>query len=105
PINSQADDFGLIADSLGTAGYFSSNRKDFVDRIYSWERRLPKIKLEGTVYAIYTEHEPVPEQLVKIIDHNSNETHSVVTDEAGHYEFPILPNHSYTIQTRKEYFL
>lgn len=105
PINTQADDFGLIADSLGTSGYFSSNRTDFVDRIYSWERRLPKIMLEGTVYAIYTEHEPVPEQLVNIIDHNSNETHSIVTDEAGHYEFPILPNHSYTIQTRKEFFL
>jgi hypothetical protein len=32
-INSPADDFGLVADSTGQSGYFSSDREDFIDRI------------------------------------------------------------------------
>jgi hypothetical protein len=39
PVNSHADDFGMIIDSLGSSGYFSSNRKNngLDDDIYSVE--------------------------------------------------------------------
>lgn len=37
PINSSADDFGIIEHETRESGYFSSNRDGFVDRIYKWE--------------------------------------------------------------------
>ncbi|MEZ4900921.1 MAG: OmpA family protein [Spirosomataceae bacterium] len=38
PINSNADDFGLITDADRTTGYFSSNRQDDNDDIYRFTR-------------------------------------------------------------------
>ena len=38
PINSKADDFGLVTDAARTKGYFSSNRRDGDDDIYRFTR-------------------------------------------------------------------
>lgn len=38
PINSKADDFGLVTDADRTTGYFSSNRQDENDDIYRFTR-------------------------------------------------------------------
>ncbi|RDB02833.1 OmpA family protein [Runella aurantiaca] len=38
PINSKADDFGLITDAARTTGYFSSNRREGDDDIYRFTR-------------------------------------------------------------------
>lgn len=38
PINSKADDFGLVTDAARTTGYFSSNRREGDDDIYRFTR-------------------------------------------------------------------
>lgn len=48
PVNSSADDFGLIMDDEGKSGYFSSNRRGS-DDIYHFSRASLRIILEGTV--------------------------------------------------------
>ncbi|MFK7785936.1 MAG: OmpA family protein [Crocinitomicaceae bacterium] len=40
PLNSTGDDFGLISQTQGNSGYFSSNR-DGSDRLWSFEMRFP----------------------------------------------------------------
>jgi outer membrane protein OmpA-like peptidoglycan-associated protein len=105
PINSSQDDFGLIADSTANFGYFSSNRGDFVDRIYSWKRRPPVIKMEGRVYEIYTVHELVPNHPVKVFNAETGEQKEVLTDETGFYSLELTPNSDYMAMTNKEYFL
>ena len=48
PLNTGFDDFGITIDSLGSHGYFSSNRKsgDFNDDIYEFEMELQRYPLE-----------------------------------------------------------
>lgn len=48
PINSSADDFGLIRTEDGKSGYFSSNRSGN-DDIYAYTRQTYSIKLAGTI--------------------------------------------------------
>ena len=38
PINSKADDFGIVTDGARTTGYFSSNRREGDDDIYRFTR-------------------------------------------------------------------
>jgi len=42
PVNSQYDDFALITDSLGTGGYFTTNRDNSMD-IYKYKTIFPQI--------------------------------------------------------------
>lgn len=46
PLNSEADDFGIIVDSTGNNGYFSSNRGDDPenDEIYAFKRSWPNFE-------------------------------------------------------------
>lgn len=104
PINSAADDFGLISDDDGKTGYFSSDRGDFVDRILYWEKRLPVIQLTGTVYLIYDEMEPVVAQEVVIEDFANGSEVKINTNSEGVYTAEIVSNNEYLIKTRKEYF-
>lgn len=48
PLNTGFDDFGITIDSVGSHGYFSSNRKngDFNDDIYEFEMELQRYPLE-----------------------------------------------------------
>ncbi|MES2826863.1 MAG: OmpA family protein [Bacteroidota bacterium] len=48
PINSSKDDFGLIRDTEGKSGYFSSNRRGN-DDIYSFKKSSWMIVLKGTI--------------------------------------------------------
>jgi outer membrane protein OmpA-like peptidoglycan-associated protein len=41
PLNSEKDDFGVWADSLGNSGYFSSNRGQADDDIYYFKNKYP----------------------------------------------------------------
>ncbi|HTJ51569.1 MAG TPA: tetratricopeptide repeat protein [Cyclobacteriaceae bacterium] len=51
PINTHADDFSFVVDSLGTKGYFSSNRGDTHDDIYrvDIDMQTYPIVMEGTL--------------------------------------------------------
>jgi len=51
PINSMADDFGMMFDGLKEKGFFSSNRNDSrgSDHIYSFERQGIQFSVEGWV--------------------------------------------------------
>lgn len=103
-INSPADDFGLITDSSLTKGYFSSDRGDFVDRIYSWEKDYPEIKLKGVVFANYKPRQELQEQPVYLINTNTQDTIHLMSDEDGKFEAELNILNNYALSTEKEFF-
>lgn len=103
-INSSADDFGFIIDDTGENGYLSSDRDNFIDKIYSWERKSPKIELNGYVYATYKPKEPLKNQRVVLYSNNKSDSTVFQTDEIGYFETTLEERKSYVLRTEKEFF-
>lgn len=103
-INSPADDFGFIVDSTGKEGYFSTDRVDFIDKIYSWERESPKIELNGFVYAAYKPKEPLTNQRVVLYSNNKSDSTILQTDDKGYFETTLDERKSYSLRTEKAFF-
>lgn len=103
-INSPADDFSLITDETGKKGFLSSDRDNFIDKIYSWKRESPKIKLNGYVYAAYKPKEPLSNQFVVLYSNNKSDSIILETDNKGYYETSLEEMTSYALRTEKEFF-
>lgn len=103
-INSPADDFGLITDSTLTKGYFSSDRTNFVDRIYSWEKDYPQITLKGKIFANYKPLEPLKGQEVFLINRNTRDTVFLLSDNQGSYSTQLNVYNEYILVAEKQFF-
>jgi outer membrane protein OmpA-like peptidoglycan-associated protein len=103
-INSAADDFGIIVNDTLPQGYFSSNRNDFIDRIYSWKRNAPEIDVKINVFANYKEKEPIKDQEVLLIDIQTNDTIVLVTNDEGSVSTNVDLGKDYTIRVNKPFF-
>ncbi len=103
-INSPADDFGLVADSTLVAGYFSSDRGDFVDRIYSWKKDYPVVELRGKVYVNYDPKEYLQEQEVYLVNRSSGDSTLIKTDEGGAFSSELKLFNEYALTTQKRFF-
>jgi len=105
PINSSADDFGMIIEKGGERGYLTSNRSGGKggDDIYQFE--LPKLKL--SLQGIVTDSKTkaimtgVKVQLIG----NDGTANEVTTDNTGKYSFKLEPLTSYEIVVNKEGYL
>lgn len=104
-INSPADDFGLIIDETGKNGYLTSDRGDFIDRIYRWERNVPKINLKGKLFVNYSVPEIVPNHYVQLITLGRNDTLQLNTDSEGAFYAQLDERKSYLLISDKEFFL
>lgn len=90
PINSEADDYGVIVNPADTnQGFFTSNRfgGSGDDDLYMFKKRSTGILVQGTVRDI--NGDPVANALVKIYDENGNEVAQVKTDENGNYSLEV----------------
>jgi outer membrane protein OmpA-like peptidoglycan-associated protein len=104
-INSPADDFGLIIDETGESGYLTSDRGDFIDRIYRWERNVPTIQLKGKLLVNYEEPEIIPNHFVQLISRGMNDTLRLDTDGEGRFSAQLDERKSYVLIANKEFFL
>ncbi|TNE72391.1 MAG: OmpA family protein [Bacteroidetes bacterium] len=105
PLNTSFDDFNLILDSTENIGYFSSNRGDFIDRVYSYKRNPIRIDLKGNLYELYAEKEPVENHWVYIKNMDRNEIDSLSTGSAGEFDYTLDANNEYRIFTTKEEYI
>lgn len=103
-INTAADDFGLVTDSTGKSGYFSSDREEFVDRIYSWERKEITIELEGEIYAQYDEKEPLLFEKILLINTSDGDTTTLTSDGFGDFKTKLKENKTYLLNAEKKHF-
>jgi outer membrane protein OmpA-like peptidoglycan-associated protein len=112
-INSAFDDFGLLVNTDFSQAYFSSNRAEGNDDIYSVsvkqipltveqkEEAITKVELTGTIKdnAI---NELLPNVNVVLVDAADKEIARTKTDENGNYSFPnVLPNANYFVNVNK----
>jgi len=104
PINTSYDDFGIIARPDEKGGFFSTNRGDFIDRIYSWERKDPLIRFEGSLFYAYTEKEAVPDHWVTFEDRTAATIDTLFSDSSGNFSVQLFLNHDYRFSTGEDYF-
>ncbi len=100
PINSSSDDFGMVVDSLGTHGYFSSNRKNggFDDDIYEVEMDLQTypliidciVRIKEHNWSDSSEMKPFASARFSIIDNIRNVTvFETKSDNEGHFSITL----------------
>jgi outer membrane protein OmpA-like peptidoglycan-associated protein len=104
PVNTQYDDFGLITEQNGKKGFFSSDRKDYIDRIYGVEMNRILIKLEGTVTVNNTQ-DKVNEAEVTVRNKTSGDSIVTKTDSLGNYAVPLFENCEYEVVARKKGYM
>ena len=95
-LNSHGDDFSLIVDASDTLGYFSSNRGDFVDRIYNVTLNKPK---NDSIFVKFTQ-DSIADILVEVLDSAGNVIFAGKTNEAGELIFKALPDVAYKVRTK-----
>lgn len=114
PINSSADDFGLIFEGNKDKGFFSSNREGGrgSDDLYVFKKPPIIYALQGTVTDVDTQ-EPIQDATVKLVGTDGTSV-EVKTDQTGFYIFAekegsderyIQENTSYTILVSKDDYL
>jgi outer membrane protein OmpA-like peptidoglycan-associated protein len=101
PLNSSHDDFGFFAKS-NTSGYFSTNRGDKKDDIYSFvSKRAIIASAINLIVKDKESKEILPEADVALIDESGKPVYTGKTNESGEIKFNVIPGKSYKIKTTK----
>ncbi|MFY0644005.1 MAG: PD40 domain-containing protein [Bacteroidia bacterium] len=100
PINSNADDFGIILDNTKEHGYFTSNRKKEKDDIFEFHMEPIVCTLKGQVTDCDS-GTAIAEAMVVISNNNDTTKIRLLTDAKGYYETPLSINTNYTIEVTK----
>ena len=115
PINSSADDFGMIVERKNERGYFTSNRRSFKDtegivrksngsdNIYIFELPPLVLTLQGVITDTKT-GAVVTGASVKLVGDDDSAL-EVTTDNTGSYNFELTPLTSYEIVVSREGYL
>lgn len=105
PLNSSADDFGIITAPDGITGYFSSNRdqEDGSDKIYSFKKYVPEFFLE--VHVVRKDNkEGIASANVALNNVKNNEKDEVATDVNGKVFLKMPRNSQFDIKAKKDQF-
>ncbi len=104
PMNSAADDFGIVFEDSRESGYFSSARKGrFSDDIYSFVLPPLKFSIVGVVRNERTD-EVIPDALIKSIA-SDGITLDTRTGKDGIFRFTLKPGTDYVFIAEKPGFL
>lgn len=109
PINSSADDFGLILDNKEGRGYFSSNRATGLgnDDIYSFTRKQKLLtncaqNITGVTRDVKTD-EIIPQATVELRNIGNEVVSTKTSDVAGRFSFPDVDcGTSYIVRASKD---
>jgi peptidoglycan-associated lipoprotein len=112
PINSPADDYGIIFEGEKERGFFTSNREGSMGGDDIWRFNLPPLLfvLQGVITDVDTK-KPIPDATIKIIGSDGSVA-EVKSDATGFYKFAengneryLNPNTSYTITVSAKDYL
>jgi outer membrane protein OmpA-like peptidoglycan-associated protein len=102
PINSPRDDFGFICSREELSGYFSSNRSQGKDNIFSFRKNAPILSLNGRLTE-KSSGKPLKNISLKLFDGKKDST--IVTDADGYFKAMLTVNTEYKIKSEeKNYF-
>lgn len=100
PVNSSADDFGMVFRNNGDDGFLTSNRQG-TDDIFYFTKNDYRVQLSGTLLDKNSQRR-LPETVVTIHNQENNFVDSLVTDLTGNYRFGLKPGLLYLLQFRKD---
>ncbi len=109
PINSKADDFGLVTDAARTTGYFSSNRREGDDDIYRFTRESSLYECRELLLRIFDNQtqQPLDSAIItikaKADDQEPNK--SLQTDAKGWAHLCLASNNEFIFNISKNGFL
>ena len=104
PINSEADDFGIVYETGAEKGIFSSTRKGKSnDELYMFEMPPLKFNITGLVKDEKT-GAPVPASVVQLIASDGTNMQSA-TGNGGDFKFILQPNVDYIFLASKDGYL
>jgi outer membrane protein OmpA-like peptidoglycan-associated protein len=102
PLNSHLDDFGFYA-KTNSSGYFSSNRGNGKDDIYSFVSKRPIISSALNLIVKDKESkEPLANADVNVVDDDGKPVGQFKTDDKGELKISVLPGKSYKLKTSKD---
>jgi peptidoglycan-associated lipoprotein len=106
PINSPADDFGIVFKDDEEEGYFTSRRRGGVGKSDIYHFILPEVtaKITGVVWGKFN-NEKLPEVHVSLCDQEGNEISNKKTNEFGEFEFDLNLDDIYQIYFTKEPYI
>jgi outer membrane protein OmpA-like peptidoglycan-associated protein/tetratricopeptide (TPR) repeat protein len=92
PVNSPADDFGLTQDASSMKGYFTSDRMNSDDNIYSFtyeaRKQVPKFTVQGVVRDEISD-KPIQNATLFLLNTKENKVYISKSDERGRYSFAV----------------
>lgn len=98
PLNSNADDFGLIYSNKGSKGYFTSNRRGN-DDIYAFQHQERLIPVDGVVLnRADMRRLPGVTVYIKPKKDTGSIALPITTTYTGSYRFDLKPNREYELQ-------
>jgi peptidoglycan-associated lipoprotein len=100
PINSEADDFGIIMDATKESGYFSTNRDKNQDDIYAFYMEPINCLVKGQVTDCDS-GTAIVDALVVLSNNVDSSKIRLRTDSKGYYETEIGINREYTLDVSK----
>lgn len=106
PLNSEADDFGIVFQPGNEQGYFTSSRAEDArggDDIYSFVLPTKRFSIAGTVLNEET-GQPVDSASVRLIGSDGTNL-EYATDSTGKFSFNLKPETDYILVSLKEKFL
>jgi len=106
PMNSPADDFGIVFRDDKAEGFFTSRRRGGVGKsdIYHFERQGIEASVSGTVYDKMT-NKTVEDVRVELCDQDGNVIESMKSDSSGNYNFTLKKNKIYQIYFRLQPYI
>ncbi|MCA6451086.1 MAG: OmpA family protein [Chitinophagaceae bacterium] len=103
PVNSSADDFGMVFRNNREDGFLTSNRQG-TDDIFYFTRNDYRVQLSGTLLD-RTSQRRLPETVITIHNWEKTFVDSLVTDMTGNYRFGLKPGQLYVLQFRKDGYI
>lgn len=100
PINSPADDFGIVYDHLQNKGFFTSNREGTKGSDDIWSFKKIQMFISGTVTDC-ANNVAVANAIVSMVCSDGS-TEKVRTDAAGKYKFRLKEDVSYVINVTSD---
>lgn len=102
PVNTQYDDFAFILKPDGKNGFFSSDRADYVDRIYGlkMEKRVT-FNLEGNTFT-QAQKKILPNTQIVALNTTLGDSVVTTTDDSGYFHLPLLAESDYVISAAKK---
>ncbi len=96
PINTNANDYSIALDKTHLHGYFTSNRGDLKDRLYSVSLNDVTIDLDAYVLSNVGNHNVISGVRVLVMNSRNRVIDTLFTDENGKFTFKSKPDQNYT---------